>query len=496
MTDALGVVISDEETPSFEKIRFALNAGKDVKPGALVKTLPGRSDSGVLIARVSSAREWNPNETAGNVKVRSTLSLPATYPKEGDSTTIYRIAEAELIEEIIGGATRAPETLPTAGVEVVFADESEIVLSLGLSANPKECLHLGHTVGGTKADIRLKREAIQRHFFIGGTTGSGKSYAMGVLAEELMGHGLPVIFIDTQNEYSKFVQAHKGEIVVPGYGFQIAVSSLTEPEFLDLIPSVFKSSPLQTNIVASSFMNLSAKRIKGEMDSFSVGDVIGETKYFSEKLAQKDKSGTADTVALRLGTLERNKIFGSKNLDWAKSMRPCMSIRCDKLHSSQLQWVATATLRELQNLRLAGKIPPYAVVVDEAHLFVPEGQDSPCKQIIREGVRIGRHHGICMILMTQSPVDIDKRAIRQCNTRMVFALEADQLDAIRGVKADASEEMLRALPKMPRGTCVLSGTYESVKHSVTVQVRKRKTEESEGGAAPDIFKEMQEKWSK
>jgi DNA helicase HerA-like ATPase len=96
--------------------------------------------------------------------------------------------------------------------------------------------------------------------------------------------------------------------------------------------------------------------------------------------------------------------------------------------------------------------------------------------------------------MTQSPVDIDKRAIRQCNTRLVFALEPDQLDAIRGVKADASEELLRALPKMPQGTCLLSGTYESVKHTIPVKIRERQTENSEGGKTPDIFKEMTSKW--
>ena len=139
-------------------------------------------------------------------------------------------------------------------------------------------------------------------------------------------------------------------------------------------------------------------------------------------------------------------------------------------------------------------IPPYVMVIDEAHLFVPQNSSSPCKQIIREGVRIGRHHGICLVLMTQSPVDIDKSTIRQCNTRLVFALEADQLEAIRGVKADATEEMLRALPKMPQGTCLMSGTYESVKHAIPVKIRKRNTPDSEGGSAPKIFDEMQDKW--
>ena len=167
-----------------------------------------------------------------------------------------------------------------------------------------------------------------------------------------------------------------------------------------------------------------------------------------------------------------------------------MAINCKKLTSVQLQSVATAVLRELQNLRLKEHIPPYVMVIDEAHLFVPHDSASPCKQIIREGVRIGRHHGICMILLTQSPIDIDKSTIRQCNTRMVFALEADQLDAIRGVKADATDEMLRALPKMPQGTCLLSGTYESVKHTIPVKIRPRNTKNSEGGETPNIFHEM------
>jgi type IV secretory pathway VirB4 component len=86
----------------------------------------------------------------------------------------------------------------------------------------------------------LKRESIQRHVFICGTTGSGKSYAMGVLAEELLKHGLPVIFLDTQDEYSQFVKQHGGTVVEPGKNFTIRISSLTESELLDLLPEAMK----------------------------------------------------------------------------------------------------------------------------------------------------------------------------------------------------------------------------------------------------------------
>jgi hypothetical protein len=131
-----------------------------------------------------------------------------------------------------------------------------------------------------------------------------------------------------------------------------------------------------------------------------------------------------DSTKRRLGVLKKYKIFGGGVTDWTGLMYPCLSINCKKLTSRQLQIIATAVLRELQDLRLRGHIPPYVAVIDEAHLFVPQGEDSPCKQIIREGVRIGRHHGIMMALLTQSPVDIDKGVIRQCNTRLVLAEDA------------------------------------------------------------------------
>jgi len=72
---------------------------------------------------------------------------------------------------------------------------------------------LGDRVGNAQFDVLLRRESIQRHFFVCGTTGSGKSYAVGVLAEELVRQHLPVIFIDTQDEYSEMVRALGGQVV-------------------------------------------------------------------------------------------------------------------------------------------------------------------------------------------------------------------------------------------------------------------------------------------
>jgi hypothetical protein len=488
----IGTVISDQETPTFEILRIKLKAGQDIKPGTLIRIPTLRTDRSTLIGRIRSAYEHNPNERPEDINVRDTLGLQPNYPKEEDSTTIYRVVEADLIEEIMGEEIRSPQTLPNSGADVFIANDDEIVRTLGLERDESQGLCIGETVSGTITNIILRRETIQRHMFISGTTGSGKSYATGVLAEELIRQGLPIVFIDTQDEYSTLVNKLDGMVVRPGEDFTIRISSLTEAELLDLLPSA--TTELQKDIAARAFSELQSECMFENIAHFSIDDLTERMAIVGTELTHNTSS--ISMAIIRTKSLKRNPIFGDgiTKADWIKQMIPCLAINCKRLTSSQLQPIATAVLRELQTLRLHGHIPPYVAVVDEAHLFVPQGENSPCKQIIREGVRIGRHHGICMILLTQSPVDIDKSVIRQCNTRLVFALEPDQLDAIRGVKADASEEMLRALPKMPRGICLLSGTYESVKHTIPVKIRERRTPDSEGGKTPDIFWEMKDKW--
>ena len=128
----IGTVISDQDTPTFETVRVKLRTGQDVKPGTLIRIPVTRVERSVLIGRVRSAYERNPNESPEDVNVRETLGLAPNYPAEEDSTTIYRLVEAELIEEIIGADIRSPQTLPNSGAEVFIAEEEEIIRTLGL----------------------------------------------------------------------------------------------------------------------------------------------------------------------------------------------------------------------------------------------------------------------------------------------------------------------------------------------------------------------------
>src|SRR5262249_53532697 len=109
-------------------------------------------------------------------------------------------------------------------------------------------------------------------------------------------------------------------------------------------------------------------------------------------------------------------------------------------------------------------------------------------QVLRELARIGRHLRIGLILTTQSPSDVDRSILKRLLTRLLFAIEPDQLDALRGVFSDASDELVRQMPKLPRGVCVLTGALETVRHATVVKIRERMT--THGGATPDIFADL------
>ena len=204
-------------------------------------------------------------------------------------------------------------------------------------------LYLGDTVSGVTTKIILKRETIQRHFFIGGTTGSGKSYAMGVLAEELRKHDLPIVFIDTQDEYAELAKKLGGIVRVPGKDFNIRISSLTEREVIGLIPAI-KESDLQQNIVAAAFNELMVELKTGAIDKFAIDDLVERIKIVGPKLTTKKDSVAA--AAFRTDFLKRHEIFGEgiARENWPKTMYPCLSIRCKSLTASSLQTVADGGL--------------------------------------------------------------------------------------------------------------------------------------------------------
>jgi DNA helicase HerA-like ATPase len=97
------------------------------------------------------------------------------------------------------------------GSDVFLAKEEQISSILGIFNPPEESLSLGKLIGYPYEVFLLIRNF--GRIFITGKSGSGKSYTMGVLCEEFLRKGVPVVILDRHGEYGalKVVNEDAGE---------------------------------------------------------------------------------------------------------------------------------------------------------------------------------------------------------------------------------------------------------------------------------------------
>lgn len=365
----------------------------------------------------------------------------------------------------------APREPAVPGAEVYEPPKEVAARALGFDVSPAKSLRVGRAAGGIEA--RLRPESLFRHVFVGGTTGSGKSYFASVLIEELAKLKMPAVAMDTQAEYMDLARSLGGTVAKPGIDYAVPLSSLTTEEAAQMVAAL--EGTHGHDLFLFSFNSLRREVEEGHRAGFDLADLLRRMEREGINVLQLDAYDVRVAMSRVEASLRRHRFLGGMDysLDWGEALGSGgpLAVDCSTLDALQVQLIVGSTLRELQRLRVAKKVPPFALFLDEAHLLAPADRETPCKQVIRECVRMGRHYGIGAVLITQNPLDVDRRVLAQCNTRAVFALEPDQLEAFRGVKSDATPAMLRGLPKFPRGTCLLTGSYETVRHAVVVSVR-------------------------
>jgi DNA helicase HerA-like ATPase len=481
--ELVGTVVSDEKTPSYSTVLVNLSAGKTTRPGEL---LMAEIESGVhySMGRVTEGKEVNPYETSDLSHMRTLLGLESPSRRE-DLPRKFRVVFLDLLEEMKQEGKkwvlREPQTLIPAGSNVYRVTEEVAMKTVGLDTGDEKGIEIGTVVGSENLKVVLDpNKVLPRQTLIVGTTGTGKSWLRGVIAEELHRIGIPQVNIDLHGESITAAGELGGENLVPGRSLTVKLSSLTEPEVIGLVGYLHE---LHEQIISRAFIEL--KRKSG-LEGFTTSDLIQEAEKFGPILGAQPK--TMNIVRARLEGLRFQRIIG-KGIPWTELLKPGAFINIDArgMSHNELQAIAGAVGRELLALRMHGMIPPLVLSIDEAHMFIPQGEESPSSQVLREVIRWGRHYGVCLILLTPSPTDIDRKTIRITNTRFIFAIEPDQLEALRGVFADAPEEIIRRLPKLEQGTCLLTGSRETIRHAILVKVKGRKT--THGGATPDIVEE-------
>jgi hypothetical protein len=201
------------------------------------------------------------------------------------------------------------------GSEVYKAKDDQIKKLLGILNPPEESIALGKLIG-YPFEVNLLVKNFGR-IFITGKSGSGKSYTMGVLCEEFMKKGIPVVILDRHGEYgslkvaatddgteggqSEFVdkivefadlKINKGGDVDVEYLFSLEASDIVAPNLCTIVNMRGMELNVQEMIAGKLLKKLYQASTSRKIPPFYL--FLDEAHLF----AGKKRTDTCDTVKL------------------------------------------------------------------------------------------------------------------------------------------------------------------------------------------------------
>lgn len=476
---------------------------------------------GELLGEIVEAKTYNrfiPLDMEGDFVDSKVLSSLKSMGYDINEETIY-IGKLRFFEEVLyAPITGSDVRIPT------FAEIKEILLNiptkeamiLGIIKNTDDLArnadedykNLCHTFekGEYKVQVDLPYLFDYRsmhqypHIGIFGGSGSGKSFGMRVLLEEIMEKEIPTIVLDPHFEMdfsnnspiSQKSYKDKFKCLQIGIDVGIKFQDLNKGDLKNLLNSVSELTDSMNNVIdvilikgASyvSFKNkldmlLEAYEYGSREKIISVIDQTGdltESQRLEKVLEVYEKFGKITNamsvrgVLWRLNSLYNEGIF-SYNVDEVFDLLKRGKLVVLQGSTRLINVFSTYILTKLYNLRKdyrdevyrenldAEFFPPFIVVTDEAHNFAPKGYNTASKSIIREISQEGRKYGVFLILATQRPTLLDETITAQLNTKMIFrTVRASDIDTIKEETDLRSEESNR-LPYLKTGDVFISSS--------------------------------------
>lgn len=338
------------------------------------------------------------------------------------------------------------------------------------------------------------------HIGVFGGSGSGKSFGLRVLLEELIQHNIPTIVLDPHFEmdfsekapYFKdneinFIDRFK--CLQVGYHVGVKFQDLNAQDLKNLLDAASPITDAMNNAVDvlfkykdsfQSFYNrlemLMEAQEEGSLDK--IENRIRQAENEEERKAwierkelylSYDKTcpySSVRGIMWRLKRLDNEGIF-SKDIREIEEGLQRGKLIVVQGNTRILQVFSTYLINNLYHKRREYKdsqykntasdyFPPFIVVTDEAHNFAPKGYNPPSKSILKEISQEGRKYGVFLILATQRPTLLDETITAQLNTKFIFrTVRASDIQTIKE-ETDLTVEETRRLPYLRTGDVFIS----------------------------------------
>lgn len=342
---------------------------------------------------------------------------------------------------------------------------------------------------GTRADTgapaELNPAKLNRHTFWCGQSGSGKTYALGVLLEQVLLHTkLPLVVLDPNSDF-----VHLG-------GVRDTVDADTAATLRSRDIRVFHPGGHQGALHA----RLRDLPVRSRAAILGL-DPAGDAELYNEMLhveadMERIPRGRLTEFLRTSGSDVRRRLAlrienaGASGWDlWAWDQR-AVSDEIDEEpdatvvdlggfeSTAEMRTAALAVLDHLWQERRRRR--PRLIVIDEAHnLCSPEPEGTVHELLTQRIVQIaaeGRKFGLWLLLSTQRPSKVHPNALSQCDNLALMKMSAPRdLDELTSVFGYAPAALVQRSPGFQQGQALFAGGF--IDEPGIVQMGDRLTEE-------------------
>ena len=356
-------------------------------------------------------------------------------------------------------------------------------------------LTIGTVAGTREVPAVLDARRFNRHTFWCGQSGSGKTYALGVVLEQLLLEtDLSMVILDPNADFVRLEEPRPDS------------DRLSAARLADLDIRVFRSSIDEGSPLRVRFVDLSTESKAAILQL----DPIADAEEYNVLLRADGSPDMVNTETLidRLRSsatpAEVRLSYRMENLEvlewdlWSRGTSSVVDVIDERpraavldlggfAHPSEPKVAALAVVEHLWKRREERR--PILMVIDEAHnVCSPTPETDVERALSRRLAQIaaeGRKFGIWLLLSTQRPDKIHPNVLSQCDNLGLMRVNSPRdLLELAGVFGFAREELVQRATGFEQGQALFAGGF--IAEPTIVQVGQRLTVESGGDVTVPI----------
>jgi hypothetical protein len=317
----------------------------------------------------------------------------------------------------------------------------------------------GPSLGVAGEDVlALDFRYLTRHGVIAGSTGTGKSRAMQILAEQLADSGVNVFVSDVKGDASGFCKEgtpHERNKLAPFEPHSISANywslskSLARLRFsLNEIGPVLLGRLLELNSTQESHLALAFSYArKNDVEINTPNDLLDLLDEMVKKEARGISKSSVNVIERKILSLQESgldSMFGNPSLE-LEDLEGLNVLNLSESRRNMMASIAPAFLlqklfNELPELGDVDK-PKYAVFFDEAHYLFKDANKS-LRDLIITILKQIRSKGVSVFFVTQDVMDLPDDVLSQLSTKIIFAQRIATAKGESALKA-----LVRSFPK-------------------------------------------------